>query len=46
MAKDEDEAARWLRKAADQGHAAGQNNLGERYRHGRGVAEDDSEAVR
>jgi TPR repeat protein len=46
VAKDEDEAARWLRKAADQGHIAAQNNLGRMYRHGRGVAEDEAEAVR
>ena len=40
------EAVRWLRLAADQGHADAQNNLGLMYADGRGVVEDDAEAVR
>ena len=38
---------RWYRKAADQGHAHAQGNLGIMYSNGRGVAQsDDVEAVR
>jgi hypothetical protein len=36
---------RWYRKAAEQGYAAGQTNLGYMYANGRGVAKDDTEAV-
>ena len=46
VAKDDAEAARWYRKAADQGNAGAQINLGLMYEHGRGVAKDDAEAVR
>lgn len=35
----------WYRKAADQGHAAAQLNLGLMYESGRGVARDDAEAL-
>lgn len=35
----------WYRKAADQGEAYGQSNLGRMYRVGRGVAQDDAQAV-
>jgi TPR repeat protein len=40
------EAAKWFRKAADQGHAAAQNNLGWMYQNGRGVPQGHSEAVK
>ena len=39
-------AAKLYRSAADQGHAAAQNNLGFMYEEGRGVVRDDAEAVR
>lgn len=39
------EAAKWYRKAADQGHANAQYNLGNRYLNGQGVKKDVSEAV-
>jgi TPR repeat protein len=38
-------AARWLRKAADQGFAEAQFELGCYYMEGRGVAKDEKEAV-
>ena len=44
--QDYQEAARWYRKAAEQGNANAQYNLGIMYYNGRGVPEDDSEAVR
>ena len=37
---------RWYRLAAEQGEAGAQGNLGYMYRNGRGVPEDDVEAVR
>jgi TPR repeat protein len=40
------EAARWYRKAADQGHAGAQNNLGYMYCQGQGVPQDYAEAAR
>ena len=46
MAKDEREAVRWYRLAADQGLAVAQFNLGFAFANGTGVAKDDSEAVR
>ena len=39
------EAARWLRLAAEQGHADAQNYLGDRYWTGEGVPQDYAEAV-
>ena len=38
-------AALWFRKAAEQGYAHAQSNLGALYRGGRGVPEDYTEAV-
>lgn len=38
-------AALWFRKAAEQGYALAQSNLGPLYRDDRGVAQDDTEAV-
>ena len=40
------EAAKWWRKAADQGVAQAQYNLGIYYANGRGVARDPVEAVK
>ena len=38
---------RWYRKAAEQGYAAAQNELGGMYEQGRGgLAQDEAEAVR
>jgi TPR repeat protein len=37
---------RWYRLAADQGYAEAQVHLGRMYSNGRGVPEDDAEAVR
>ena len=44
VAKDEVEAVKWYRKAADQGDAQAQFNLGVCYRKGEGVAKDEIEA--
>ncbi len=46
LPKDEAEAVRWYRKAAEQGYAQAQFNLGVVYANGRGVAKDEAEAVR
>jgi len=43
--KDEREAVKWFRKAADQGNANGQWKLGGMYDGGRGVERDDREAA-
>ena len=40
------EAVKWFRKAAEQGDASAQFNLGVMYANGEGVPEDDQEAVR
>ena len=40
------EAVKWFRKAAEQGHADAQNNLGECYFYGHGVNENYNEAVK
>ena len=40
------EAVRWYRKAAEQGHATAQYNLGAMYGKGQGVTQDAVEAVR
>lgn len=40
------EAARWYKKAADQGFAEAQCNLGLRYVAGRGVTHSHAEAAR
>ena len=37
MAKDSNEAARWFRKAAEQGHAPAQSNLGAMHFAGEGM---------
>jgi len=46
VTKDEDEAVKGYRKAADQGDAEAQNNLGVCYATGQGVAKDAAEAVK
>jgi TPR repeat protein len=46
VAKDEVEAVKWLRKAAEQNLADAQLNLGVCYANGQGVAKDEVEAVK
>src|SRR5207249_2815693 len=46
VAKDQVEAVKWFRKAAEQNYAKGQFNLGACYEHGEGVAKDPVEAVK
>jgi TPR repeat protein len=42
--KDETEAVKWYRKAAEMGLAGAQNNLGVCYQEGQGIAKDEAEA--
>jgi len=44
--KDDVEAVKWFRKAAEQGNAHAQVKLGECYRNGTGVEKDDVGAVK
>jgi hypothetical protein len=44
--KDDAETVKWYRKAAEQGFAEAQNNLGLMCRQGRGGSQDDVEAVK
>jgi S1-C subfamily serine protease len=44
--QDDAEAVKWYRKAADQGDAVAQNNLGACYDNGQGVPQDHAAAVR
>jgi TPR repeat protein len=46
VAKDEVEAVKWYRKAAEQNDAEAQYNLGLCYANGQGVAKDEAEAVK
>ncbi|MEQ1610904.1 MAG: hypothetical protein ABL956_18355, partial [Hyphomonadaceae bacterium] len=46
LAKNDAEAVRWYRLAADQGYAMAQSNLGVMYANGRGVPENDVEAYK
>lgn len=46
MSKDEIEAVKWFRRAADQNHASAQLALGHRYYTGEGVVQDYAEAVK
>ncbi|MGY8656728.1 MAG: tetratricopeptide repeat protein [Verrucomicrobiia bacterium] len=46
VTKDEAEAMKWYRKAAEQGYANAQSSLGFMYDLGRGVKQDDKEAVK
>jgi TPR repeat protein len=43
--KDEAQSFAWYRKAADQGHARAQYNLGVIYAYGQGVVKDDAQAI-
>jgi TPR repeat protein len=45
VAKDYAQAAKWFRKAADQGHAKAQYHLAVMYKFGDGVAQDNTTAV-
>jgi TPR repeat protein len=44
--KNEAEAVKWFRKAAEQGHVASQNLLALRYHNGDGTKKDYTEAVK
>lgn len=44
--QDHAEAVKWYRKAAEQGEAVAQSNLGMMYDQGRGVPQDYAEAIR
>ena len=46
LARDDEHAARWLRVAAEAGHARAQYMLGMRYSRGWGVRQDDAAAER
>src|SRR4030095_10641771 len=46
IGKDDGEAVQWYRKAADQGDATAQTNLGDMYRDGRCVPRDHATALR
>lgn len=46
VARDDKEAVRWFRLAADQGNVDAQRHLGVMYSDGRGVPQDDKEAVK
>ena len=46
VSRDQTEAVRWYRLAADQGDARAQYHLGVMYGNGRGVPQDQTEAVR
>lgn len=45
-AKNHSKAAKWYRKAADEGHAQAQSDLGECYYFGEGVEQNYAEAVK
>lgn len=44
--KNDVEAAKWYRKAAEQGHVEAQRNLGLMYVYGEGVSQDVAEGMR
>ena len=44
VTRNDEEAAKWIRKAADQGDPHAQNNLGVMYATGRGLPKDYAEA--
>ncbi len=46
VAKNQNEAVKWYRKAAEQGNADAQNDLGDCYYYGLGVSHNYSEAVK
>ena len=45
VAKDQEEAVKWFRRAAEQGIAQAQYSLGVRYLNGQGVPKDQMQAV-
>ena len=45
VSQDDAQAAAWYRKAAEQGYAEAQSNLGEMYVKGQGVPQDYEQAV-
>ena len=45
MPQDDQQAVAWYRKAAEQGHASAQFNLGNMYANGRGVPQDRQQAL-
>jgi TPR repeat protein len=45
LTKDDTQAVSWFRKAAEQGDARAQTNLGIMYQYGRGLTKDDTQAV-
>ena len=46
VSQDYNEAAKWYRKAAEQGYEKAQYNLGNSYYYGRGVSQDYNEAAK
>ena len=44
--QDDLEAVKWFRKAAEQGYAKAQKNLGWMYEQGKGIPRDKSEAIK
>ena len=44
--QDDKEAVKWFRKAAEQGDASAQYNLGVMYNNGRGIPQDYEEAIK
>ncbi len=46
LMRNDAEAIKWYRKAAEQGNAYGQISLGERYRNGKGVQQNNVEAAK
>ena len=45
MPRNEQLALGWYLRAAEQGHAGAQDNLGMRYEHGQGVERDPAQAL-
>lgn len=45
IARDNQLASRWFKAAAEQGHTTAQFNLGNAYKHGRGVEKDTGQAI-
>jgi len=44
--EDYNQAAKWYRKAAEQGHSGAQNNLGSLYQHGLGLTKNMQESIK
>ena len=45
LVQDDGQAVQWFRKAAEQGYAPGEHDLGNMYLNGSGVPQDDAQAV-